>query len=325
MSADIREIVDKCQICQTYQDKQKKEPMMSYPIPTRSWEIISQDILTYKSKDYLVTVDHYSDVWFLDELQDLTSKTIIECSKTHFALQGIPSTLITDNGRQWVSREFAEFTKTWEFNHVTSSPYHSQRHSPAQRLLSRRTNTYLPVTEILLQPQVVTGVSEHIKKRKQISKLQYDKSATKLPELVIGETVRLRPENNNQEWQTATCKKKVGPRSYLVETTNGKVYRSNRKFLSTTPAGDIAKTMPTVAPDKSDITSTTDIPVPATPNGTSDKSTVNQQPLTGKQTEVSTPIIPTPAQKNHNYAESIQELCIAKPIDKKKKRENMKP
>ncbi|XP_033123563.1 uncharacterized protein K02A2.6-like [Anneissia japonica] len=105
---------------------------MSYPIPTRPWEIISQDILTYKKKDYLVTVDHYSDVWFLDELQDLTSKPIIECSKTHFALQGIPSTLITDNGRQWVSREFAEFTKTWEFNHVTSSPYHSQSNGKAE-------------------------------------------------------------------------------------------------------------------------------------------------------------------------------------------------
>jgi hypothetical protein len=276
MSADIREKIEACQTCQTYQDKQQKETMMSYPIPSRPWEIVSQDLLTYRKKNYLITVDHYSDMWLLDELETTTSDTIIECTKKHFALHGICATLISDNGPQWVSRNFAEFTKNWEFDHITSSPYHSQSngkaesavkiakklikkttkeesdlylaildwrntpdeagYSPAQKLMSRRTRTLLPITEILLKPKVVTGVTENIKSRKQKAKKTYDKSAKDLPELSIGELVRVQPHHNDpkQEWEIAECKAKVGPRSYIVETEDGRLYRRNRKFLSTT-------------------------------------------------------------------------------------------
>ena len=77
MAADIKQKTEQCETCQVYQDKQQKETMMSYPIPSTPWEIVSQDLLTYKRKNYLITVDHYSDMWLLDELEDTTSETII--------------------------------------------------------------------------------------------------------------------------------------------------------------------------------------------------------------------------------------------------------
>lgn len=33
---------------------------------------------------------------------------------------------MTDNGSQFASRDFLRFAKEWDFEHLTSSPYHSQ-------------------------------------------------------------------------------------------------------------------------------------------------------------------------------------------------------
>jgi len=39
---------------------------------------------------------------------------------------------MSNNGRQLVSTEFAEFSRTWQFTHVTTSPYHSQSNRKAK-------------------------------------------------------------------------------------------------------------------------------------------------------------------------------------------------
>ena len=43
-----------------------------------------------------------------------------------FARHGIPDVLITDNGTQFSSSEFAKFAEVWKFEHKTSSPHHPQ-------------------------------------------------------------------------------------------------------------------------------------------------------------------------------------------------------
>ena len=58
--------------------------------------------------------------------------------------------MVTDNGPQLASREFREFAQEWEFEHVTSSPYHSQSNGKAESAVkiakklvkkSKRSNT----------------------------------------------------------------------------------------------------------------------------------------------------------------------------------------
>ena len=74
-------------------------------------------------KDYLITVDYYSDFWELDCLPDTTSNTIITCTKAHFARYGVPDTMVTDNRPQFRSHEYEKFAQQWEVVHTTSSPY----------------------------------------------------------------------------------------------------------------------------------------------------------------------------------------------------------
>ena len=63
--------------------------------------------------------------------------------------------------------------------------------SPAQRLMSRRLRSMVPMTEERLQPAVQINVYKTLVKKRQQDKTHYDKSAKNLPELQQGDTVRL--------------------------------------------------------------------------------------------------------------------------------------
>jgi hypothetical protein len=67
---------------------------------------ISEIPYEHESKNYLVAVDHYSDHFEVDELEDMTTKTIIRCCKKNFARYGAPKILHSDNARNFVNDEF---------------------------------------------------------------------------------------------------------------------------------------------------------------------------------------------------------------------------
>ena len=171
-------------------------------------------------------------------------------------------------------------SREWEFQHTTSSPLHSQSNgkaesavkieknlvkkakrgnkdlqmsllewrntpdsnglSPVQKLMSRRTWTTIPTTEALLKPSVIDGVYENIKRKRQQAKAAYDKHAKPLPELHVGEPVRLQPVNPKPLWEKGLCVAKIGQRSYLIETESGNLYRRNRKFIRQDPSQEQA-------------------------------------------------------------------------------------
>ena len=132
MNSEIRDHVEKCSVCNEYSANQQKETLMTHDVPDRPWSKVAIDIFTFRQSDYLVTVDYYSDFWELDLLPDTTSAAIINCLKGHFSRHSIPDTLISDNGPQLCSVEFSKFSQQWEFDHVTSSPYHSQSNGKAE-------------------------------------------------------------------------------------------------------------------------------------------------------------------------------------------------
>ncbi len=269
MAAEIKDHVMACDICAEYSSKQAKEPMMSHTIPSRPWAKVGQDLFTLHNKSYLVTVDFYSDYFELDELEDTTATTVINATKRHFARHGIAD-MVTDNGPQYTSQEFQEFKNTWQFEHITSSPYHSQANgksesavkiaknilkkakntdiqmallewrntpdangnSPMQKLQSRRTKTTLPTAEILFQPKVVENVLDNIAARRKKAKAHYDQTAKPLPELEVGQRIRIQSDPRGKTWtETGECVAKVAPRSYVVHTDSGKTLRRNRKFI----------------------------------------------------------------------------------------------
>lgn len=110
-----------------------------------------------------------------------------------------------------------------------NTPTESMDSSPVQRLMSRRLKSDPPVAPALLEPRVITGVVDKLRHRKQVLKLIYDRAAKDLPELAVGEAVRMKPLPRDRTgiWRRGVCLQKEAPRSYLVEV-EGSFYRRSR-------------------------------------------------------------------------------------------------
>lgn len=52
--------------------------------------------------------------------------------KQVFAIHGVPVTLISDNGPNYASAEFHQFTQAWDFQHLTSSPHYPKSNGKAE-------------------------------------------------------------------------------------------------------------------------------------------------------------------------------------------------
>ena len=126
MSAEVKELIATCETCRKYETSNPKESLMPHEMPNRPWEQVGVDLFELDRKEYMVTVDYFSNFWEVDRLTSTTSAAIILKLKNHFARYGRPDRLISDNGPQFASSEFLKFAKEWDFEHRPSSPRHSQ-------------------------------------------------------------------------------------------------------------------------------------------------------------------------------------------------------
>ena len=124
-----------------------------------------------------------------------------------------------------------------------NTPTEGMKSSPAQRLMSRRTRTLLPTATSLLHPKVVEGVEDQIKQKKKKAKYYHDRTAKLLPEIEVGQEVRVAPTERSKPWKSATCVQKLSDRSYLVRTSKETV-RRNRQSLKPTSPPKPAKSYP---------------------------------------------------------------------------------
>ncbi len=122
---DIGRHVGACDLCQECAPAQANQPLQTPEIPTRPWQKIAVDLFQDNGKDYLITVDYFSDYFEIDKLYGTSSQSIISALEPHLARNGTVDVLVSDNGPNLVSREFARFCSSWEIEHATMSPHHS--------------------------------------------------------------------------------------------------------------------------------------------------------------------------------------------------------
>ena len=122
----MKQQIANCKACRIDAPEQKKETLLSHAVPNKPCRKVGIDIYTHSSINYLIIVDYFSDYFEFEKLSDMSSPAVIEICKRCLARLDIPETVHSDNGHQFSAREFAIFTNEWDFQHTTSSPYHSQ-------------------------------------------------------------------------------------------------------------------------------------------------------------------------------------------------------
>ena len=132
LNSQIEDICKNCTTCAQHAQQHHREPFKPYPVSTLPWQLVSQDLFGLNGCAYLVTMDHYSDYYELDRLPSIQASSVTQATKQHFGRHGVPHTLITDNGSQFISEAFKAFTEKYKFHHIISSTYWLQSNGRAE-------------------------------------------------------------------------------------------------------------------------------------------------------------------------------------------------
>ena len=173
----------------------------------------------------------------------------------------MPEQIVSDNGPQFVSSDFAEFLKRNGIQHTRSSPYHPATNGEAERFvrtfkeaikamrsdgltLSHRISNFLltyrttphtttgtPPCELLMGRSLRTrwdllkpDVDGTVKQSQARQKAQHDQHA-RSRSLSVGDSVVARNFSSGPDWLQGVVAKRLGPLTYLVDVLDGRLWK----------------------------------------------------------------------------------------------------
>jgi hypothetical protein len=126
INGDIENTVKQCLPCQQTRPAQQQQVLNSHDVPARPWQKVGADLFEYNGQQYLLVADYYSNYPFVRHLRSTTSAAVIVCLRTLFSEHGTPEIVFSDNGPQFASKEFKEFSNKFGFKAENSSPRYPQ-------------------------------------------------------------------------------------------------------------------------------------------------------------------------------------------------------
>ena len=259
LDSDIERTVKACNTCQRVQNLPPKAPLHPLEIPNGPWERINIDFAgPFMNKMWLICVDAYSKFPEVISMNVTTAKRTIKELSLLFSRYGYPKQLISDNGPQFISSEFASFLRSRGIKHIRTAPYHPSSNGEAERFVQtfkkgmkssvidysdpeERLCNFLRVYRST--PHTTTGVApvelffkrmirgpldllrpdfkNYVNQKQYNQKLNHDKHA-KTRSFNIGDHVMVRDfRQANPSWVEGQIERKLGPLSYLVKIDEG--------------------------------------------------------------------------------------------------------
>ncbi|XP_063412611.1 uncharacterized protein K02A2.6-like [Mytilus trossulus] len=112
MDKSIEEYCKSCYGCQLVANPEKPEPMIRTSLPSKPWEQISADFLgPLPSGEYLFTVVDYYSRWLEVTIMSKSTSAdrVIDALDKMFTIHGLPISIATDNGPQFISDTFKTY------------------------------------------------------------------------------------------------------------------------------------------------------------------------------------------------------------------------
>ena len=95
-------------------------------LPSTTWKFVTKReqkcilqtsyLFTFYNKEFLITVDYFSNYWEIDKLINTLDSTVILKLKSHFARYGCPDQVVSDNGPQFDCKEFRKLQSIGTLN-----------------------------------------------------------------------------------------------------------------------------------------------------------------------------------------------------------------
>ena len=129
---DATTFVERCSICWR---RHSNHAQVLQPSEIEGvWSKLAVDLVTIEGSTCLSIVDYGSRYPEVLPLTSSTSTAVIEKLTELFARFGLLSTLVSDNGPQFVSDEMAKFLQRLGISHIKSSPRYPQSNGMVERL-----------------------------------------------------------------------------------------------------------------------------------------------------------------------------------------------
>ena len=259
MDKDIEGLAKACMSCQAHKHTPPPATLHPWTWPPKPWRRIHVDFAgPFLGTSFLVVVDAHSKWPEVFEMTSTSTTKTIATLRHLFAAYGLPEQVVSDNGPQFISEEFATFLKKNGVRHIRCAPYHpssngaverfiqtfkqsmrasendgrSLSHRLANFLLSYRATPHATTNRspasLFLNRTLRTRFSllypdteRHVLDKQADQVRQHDQHA-KTREFDIGQQVMARNVRQSRpKWIPATILKKTGPISYIVKTNSG--------------------------------------------------------------------------------------------------------
>jgi RNase H-like domain found in reverse transcriptase/Integrase zinc binding domain/Integrase core domain len=142
MQSDIEAYIRHCEACKSSKDPRtiQKPPMGQPKQATEPWQIMSMDFVgkfprsTQQNTQLLVIYDWYSKYVIATPMRAASSQKLCDFLEYEVFLKfSAPQKIISDNGSQFISKQFSSLLEKYNIEHVKNARYHSQ-FNPAERV-----------------------------------------------------------------------------------------------------------------------------------------------------------------------------------------------
>ena len=130
---NLEEKVKTCPTCQEHQRSPPPAPIHPWEFPERPWSRIHIDYAYIDNQNVLIVVDAYTKWIEAVRVANATAAATVTAMRRLFATYGIPETVVSDNGTQFVSEEFTSFLFSNNVEHVQTAPKHPASNGLAER------------------------------------------------------------------------------------------------------------------------------------------------------------------------------------------------
>lgn len=256
---ELEKHVRECAVCQEHQNDPPHAPIHPWEFPENPWYRLHIDYAFIEGQDVLVVVDAHSKWIEAVRVGKSTAAATVTAMRRLFATHGIPETIVSDNGTQFISEEFETFLSSNGIEHVQTAPKHPSSNGLAERAvqtvkhgvkktsgncLEKRIQLFL--FHYRLTPQATTGKSpcellfrrkirskldqvrpnlnRSVKKRQSTMKQEADRKS-KAREFSIHDKVLVKNFSSGTTWLYGKVVDVVTESLYIIELNDGRQVR----------------------------------------------------------------------------------------------------
>ena len=121
---DCENYCRECHGCQLVSQPNLPDPVESTLLPDGPWQDLALDFVgPFPTGEYiLVIVDYYSRYFLVSIMKTITTEKLIAVMEKAIDFLGLPYSVTTDNGPQFVSREFEDYLRGINVEHRRTTP-----------------------------------------------------------------------------------------------------------------------------------------------------------------------------------------------------------